>query len=339
MATRNLSQRWRSNRHYAVAITVGLVYGILLRIVMHSNAPKGNGALTFGLYAMSVGFLFVGPFVAGYLAISASQHDGKGHWLEWITLPWVSVLLAYAVLIVVALEGAICLVFAAPACLLFASLGGITAGLIHRNRSRNLGATFCLALLPFAVSALESRIESPLTTRTVNTQILIHAPAATVWQNIERVRPISPSEIKPTWTHRIGFPLPVEATLDHEGIGGVRHASFEGGLVFIETIDAWDPGHAIAFHIAADTAAIPATTLDEHATIGGRYFDVLHGEYRLEPLPNGDTLLHLSSQQRLSTDFNQYAALWTTGVMRDLQNSILEVVKHRCESPSATLKP
>lgn len=72
-------------------------------------------------------------------------------------------------------------------------------------------------------------------------------------------------------------------------------------------------------------------TLDEHVTIGGRYFDVLHGEYRLEVLPNGDTLLHLSSQQRLSTDFNGYAGLWSDAVMRNLQTSILEVIQHRCE--------
>jgi len=83
--------------------------------------------------------------------------------------------------------------------------------------------------------------------------------------------------------------------------------------------------------IKADTAHIPATTLDEHVSIGGRHFDVLDGEYRLEPLADGDILLHLTSHQRLSTDFNGYAGLWTDAVMQNLQTSILEVIKHRCE--------
>ncbi len=109
----------------------------------------------------------------------------------------------------------------------------------------------------------------------------------------------------------------------------------EHGLLFIETITAWETNRHIAFTIAADTAHIPPTTLDEHVTIGGRYFDVLNGEYRLEPLPNGNILLHLSSQQRLSTDFNAYATLWSDAVMRNLQNSILQVIQHRCETATA----
>jgi hypothetical protein len=138
--------------------------------------------------------------------------------------------------------------------------------------------------------------------------------------------------LRPTWTHHIGFPRPIEATLSYEGVGGVRHASFERGLLFIETITAWEPQHRLAFSIKADSAHIPTTTLDEHVTIGGSYFDVLDGEYVLEPLSNGDTLLHLTSHQRLSTNFNGYAGLWTDAVMQNLQTSILQVIQHRAEA-------
>ena len=124
----------------------------------------------------------------------------------------------------------------------------------------------------------------------------------------------------------------VEATLSHEGVGGVRHASFDGGVLFIETIDLWQPQRRLAFSIKAQTAQIPPTTLDEHVTVGGDFFDVLRGEYTLELLPHGTTRLHLESQHRVSTDFNWYAHLWTDAIMADLQNTILLVVKNRCES-------
>jgi hypothetical protein len=68
--------------------------------------------------------------------------------------------------------------------------------------------------------------------------------------------------------------------------------------------------------------------------VGGPFFDVLRGEYVLEPLPNGGTRLHLSSQHRVSTDFNWYAHLWTDAVMADLQATILHVIKDRAESAS-----
>jgi hypothetical protein len=42
--------------------------------------------------------------------------------------------------------------------------------------------------------------------------------------------------------------------------------------------------------------------------------------------------LRLVSRHRLSTDFNWYARLWSDAVMRDVQKSILQVVRKRCES-------
>jgi hypothetical protein len=143
---------------------------------------------------------------------------------------------------------------------------------------------------------------------------------------------IDAGELPSSWVRTVGFPRPVEATLSHEGLGGVRHASFTGGLVFTETIDNWDSLHDLSFSIHANTDSIPPTTLDEHVKIGGRYFDILEGEYRLEPLSDGDTLLHLSSRERVSTHFNPYAGFWTDAVMRSIQSSILQVVKQRAEA-------
>jgi hypothetical protein len=210
-------------------------------------------------------------------------------------------------------------------------MGGLIAGVWGRLRKPSNLTLTCVAILPFLLAPVEAHLTAPSSTRTVANEIRIHALPQTIWQNIERVPTIAPSELGTTWTHRIGFPRPIEATLSYEGIGGVRHASFERGLLFIETITAWEPQRRIAFTIKADSAHIPTTTLDEHVTIGGRYFDVLDGEYTLEPLANGDTMLHLVSHQRLSTDFNGYAGLWTDAVMQNLQNSILEVIQHRCE--------
>lgn len=114
----------------------------------------------------------------------------------------------------------------------------------------------------------------------------------------------------------------------------MRHASFERGLVFIETVTDWQPEQLLAFTIKADTAHIPPTTLDRHVTIGGPYFDVLTGEYRIERHGGGDVVLHLTSRERLSTHFNVYASSWSDAVMGRIQSSILQVIKQRCEGRS-----
>jgi hypothetical protein len=52
----------------------------------------------------------------------------------------------------------------------------------------------------------------------------------------------------------------------------------------------------------------------------------------LEPLADGETVLHLSSRERVSTHFNAYAGFWTDAVMRSIQSSILQVIKQRAET-------
>ncbi len=155
-----------------------------------------------------------------------------------------------------------------------------------------------------------------------------------MWSNIERVRAFREEEHHFAFSHLIGFPRPVEATLSHEGVGGVRHATFEGGVLFIETITHWEVNKRLTFSIHADSTTIPPTTLDEHVTVGGPFFDVLEGEYELHPLPDGSVRLELRSRHRVSTHFNAYATLWTDWIMSDVQSYILEIVRRRCEAAS-----
>jgi hypothetical protein len=309
---------------------LGAVYGVLLRVVI--SGPKwANSNATNSASVMTLAFLLLGPIVIGFLTIRQSEaHQTTPVWI-WIVLPWLSVTLMMAVTALFAIEGTICIAMALPIAFVLSSLGGAIAGIISRRRRIARTPTLCLAILPFLLAPAEATLNAPIQTRTVASEIRIHASPQTVWQNIERVPAISPTELRPTWTHHLGFPRPIEATLSYEGVGGVRHATFERGLTFIETVTTWQPEHRLAFTIKADTANIPTTTLDQHVTIGGRYFDVLNGEYSIEPLANGDVLLHLTSHQRLSTDFNGYAGLWTDAVMQDLQTSILQVIQHRCE--------
>ncbi len=325
----NDQKPWYQRRWLISGIVAGALYGFGIRLVFSKwAAPYAD----LSAWVMTFGFLLITPFIVGFITINEAETKQKTRIWMWIIAPWLPQLIACLLAVFFKLEGFVCLLFAIPITFIGASLGGIAAGLLARfDRKPTRSTVACVAILPLLVAPLEVRVGAPLQVRTVSTEIRIHASAATVWRNIERVPAIRPAEFHDTWTQHIGFPRPVEATLSYEGLGGIRHASFEKGLLFIETVNAWEPEKRLAFSIHADTARIPPTTLDEHVTIGGRYFDVLDGEYRLEPLPNGDILLHLASHERLSTDFNGYAGLWTDAVMRSIQVSILQVIQDRCE--------
>jgi hypothetical protein len=325
-STKKLSSRWL----YIASAVIGGSYGIILRVMAGLHYDL--------LRVMTVGFIFFMPFALGCIAVYIAEIKRPQRLWTWIWLPWLSLLSALGGIAVTLLEGTICIAMFLPIGMVLASIGGLVGGLAARFvRSRKAqGFTMaCVLVLPFLTSPWEKQVFYGWESRHVENVIDIQAPSEVVWRNIERVPAIRADELPPSWAHAIGLPDPIEATLSHQGVGGVRNASFAGNLVFIETIDVWEPGQRLAFTIATDTDKIPPTTLDEHVRIGGPYFDVLRGEYRLEVLSKNVTRLHLSSQHRLSTDFNWYAHLWTDAVMSDLQKRILLVVQHRCESKQA----
>jgi hypothetical protein len=321
------SNRWL----YIASAVIGGSYGIVLRILANLHVDV--------LRVMTVGFIFFMPFALGCIAVYIAEIKHPQRVRTWIWLPWLSLLAALGGILVTLLEGFICIAMFLPIGMLLASIGGLVGGLAARfvrsRRAQSLTMA-CILILPFLTGPWEKQVFYQWESRRVENVIDIQAPPEVVWRNIERVAAIRPDELPSSWAHAIGFPDPIEATLSHEGVGGVRNASFMGNLVFIETVDVWEPGQRLGFTIAADTDKIPPTTLDEHVRIGGPYFEVLRGEYRLEPVSKDVTRLHLSSQHRLSTDFNWYAHLWTDAVMSDLQKRILHVVQHRCQTQART---
>jgi len=210
------------------------------------------------------------------------------------------------------------------------SVGGIIgAALQIRSRTSVLAVVL---FLPPITSTIESQFPLPQAIREVKTQIVIYADKETVWNHIKQVAPIKTEEHADSFFHFIGFPKPIEATLSEEGLGGIRHATFEGDVLFTETITQWEPQKLLSFTIDADTELIPPTTLDEHVIIGGEYFDTLEGTYEIEEPSDNLTILYLSSKHRLSTHFNFYAGFWTDAVMRNIQVYILKIIKRRCEN-------
>lgn len=320
----------RNLQRLAWGAFAGLLYGLFIRY--GSKAYPQSSVFE----VMTISFLLLTPLAMGFITIFLAERQQAQRIWVWVLVPWIPVLAGEATSLVALWEGLICVVFFTPIALFASSLGGIAAGLIVRygmRRSANVSAA-CVLCLPLIVGTVEQRFLAQKEIRQVESAIEIDALPQVVWRNIERVSRIAPAELTPSWSHTIGFPNPIEATLSHEGVNGVRHATFEGGVLFVETIGLWDPERRLGFSIKANSDQIPPTTLDEHVVVGGRFFDVLYGEYVLEPLPGGRTELHLLSRHRVSTDFNWYAHLWTDAVMRDLQKRILLVVKNRAEKDS-----
>jgi len=318
----------RNKKLMLLGAAFGLVYGMILRWGAQWHFAGWTPV-------MSISFLLLVPFAVGFITVFVVERRQPQKAWVWLLLPWVPVLGGLLGAMLALWEGFICVIMFAPIALICASFGGMIAGLLVRLPRTMAMKNMCLAvvaLLPLATHPWLHDLLTRRDLRNVENVRVIHASPEVVWKNIERVPRIAPAELPFSWAHRIGFPSPVEATLSYPGIGGVRHATFERGVLFIENIDVWEPERRLAFSIHAQTDQIPLTTLDDHVHIGGPFFDVLRGEYVIEPLSDGNVRLHLSSQHRVSTDFDWYAHYWTDGVMADIQETILTVIQKRCEA-------
>jgi hypothetical protein len=309
-----------------LGLASGLGYGILARYIATTEQARS----VFGV--MTLTFLFLVPLVIGYLTVRTHPNPS---WAYRLLAPWLPTVLSVVVCAAVGWEGTICIVMGLPILLIFSSLGGVLGAIAP---ARGPAGAASAMLLPFLLAPLEQQISRPDTLHEVHTSIPIDATPATVWAEIVQVPPIRPEEQKPALFTRLGFPRPVSATLNRPGVGAVRHARFERGVLFLETVTDWIPERRLRFTIAAQTDSIPASTLDQHVTIGGPYFDVLSGRYDIRATPDGGVVLDLTSELRVSTHFNLYAAPWADAIMRSIQENILEVICTRAERSAVTLK-
>jgi hypothetical protein len=172
----------------------------------------------------------------------------------WVSIvwPWIPILGGAVGSFLALIEGVICIAMFLPIAMAVATIGKVLAGTLVRlstgSKTNNVIAGAVL-LLPMMVAPWEQRVLYSNEIHTTENFMDIAAPLPVIWTNIERVRAIQPSELPDCWSHRIGFPDPVEATLSHEGIGGVRHATFTRGVLFVETIDVWQPAQHLGFSI------------------------------------------------------------------------------------------
>lgn len=296
----------------------GLAYGLFMRIAIDSSSSAP-------LLVMSLAFIVFVPFVVGHLTVSAVERPSRTY---AVFAPWLTCLLSIGATMVLGLEGSICVIFGSPIMLLAASLGGLVA---REATGRPAALRVAVLILPVGVATFESGVPLHDRIETTVTEIEIAAPPAQVWPYVVSVDTIRASERRPALFTRIGFPAPIAATLDHEGVGGVRTASFERGLVFREAVTTWEPGRRLSFTI--DATQVPPGALDDHVKVGGPFFDVLTGTYELIPVGDDRTRLRLTSEDRVGTHLNWYASGWAHLVMRSIQRNILEVLKTRAERP------
>lgn len=307
-------------RTLLIGLTAGVVYAFLSMLIVthfHEN--------------VSVAYIFVLPIILGAIPVLFSTKEQLSAYKSYLLLPWIITFTFFILSYVTGFEGMICLLIIVAPFLLLGTLGAFIFRLIKLKNERNGTKLYVSLFIPLLILGIETNFPATDQIHTVSTTIVINADKSKVWTNVKNIKDIQPNEIETHFVHLMGIPKPLNGELDKEEIGGTRHITWEKGIKFEEKITAWDEKKGFSYNINVDPNSIPPTSLDEHVMIGGKYFDVLNGSYKIEELSQAKNKVTLTCTYRVTTNLNFYSKLWADFILDDFNEMILEVIKKRSE--------
>lgn len=313
------------NKSRKTTLIIGLLAGVIYTFIsmLIVNYFERN---------VSVAFIIVLPIILGAIPVLFSTKEQLQAYKFYLLMPWLITFTFFILSFVTGFEGMICLVIIIAPFTILGSLGAFIYRLIKLKQKGNGTKLYISFLLPFLILGAESYLPESNQIHTVSTSIEINSTKSNIWENTKNVKNIKPNEIETHFIHIIGIPKPINGELDIEAIGGNRQITWEKGIKFVEKITDWKEGNSFSYDIDVDPNSIPPTTLDEHVMIGGKYFDVLKGSYKIDSIQNNKYKLTLNCTYRVTTNLNYYSKLWADFILDDFNTMILEVIKGRCEN-------
>jgi uncharacterized membrane protein YhaH (DUF805 family) len=317
----------------------------LLRILPKSRL--GSATLAVGItIVLAVGATFFGtqllreygwglfvavPFCLGFLAVLI--YGGGGHRTlgENILVALLSVTLAGTALLVVAIEGVICILMAAPLALLLATAGALVGHIILATRSHDaLPQLYCVPLLaiPMALGIDHYVGDNPPLLR-VSTSVQVNASPTTVWRHVVSFTQLSPPD---ELIFKCGIAYPIRAEIEGQGPGSVRNCIFSTGP-FVEPIEVWEEPCLLRFSVTKNPAPMQEWTpyRDLHPAHLDGFLISRKGEFRLIPLPGGNTRLEGTTWYHHSMWPAAYWQLWSDYIIHKIHSRVLAHVKALAE--------
>jgi uncharacterized membrane protein YhaH (DUF805 family) len=280
--------------------------------------------------------LFVGlPFFLGLSSVLIYGYHDERSFGKCIAISLLSVVLASAALIAVAVEGIVCIIMAAPLGAVVAMFGGAMGYVIQRGAhtevtsGTKLRAVSILAIaLPVLMVAEWAESREP-SLREVRTSVTIAAPPEKVWDKLVAFGELDPPE---ELLFKTGIAYPIFAEIDVRGVGAVRRCVFSTGA-FVEPIEVWDEPRLLKFGVSAQPPIMdemsPYTTLrPPHLN---NYLQSRRGQFLLTRLPNGETLLEGTTWYQNSFWPAAYWGKWSDEIIHRIHQRVLDHIKKQAE--------
>ena len=276
--------------------------------------------------------LFVAlPFAMGIVSVLIYTGSQERTFESCMVVAILPIAFAGFCIFALAIEGAICLLMAAPIAVVLALLGGFVGCIIVHNRTVPLSPVamvLVLASVPF-IMGMEKQTDDLPPLLSVTTSVLIDAPPELVWPNVVSFTTIPEQR---DWVLHTGVAYPIRARIDGHGVGAVRHCIFSTGE-FVEPIEVWDENHLLRSSVAHQPEPMeelsPYPRLKTPHLRG--YLRSREGELRLTAQPGGKTLLEGTTWYTDKIWPSQYWQFWSNMLMHHIHLRVLNHIKNLSE--------
>jgi uncharacterized membrane protein YhaH (DUF805 family) len=306
----------------AIAVTAVLEFGF---VVMGTMVIEAYG---WGLFVAL-------PFCLGMFSVLLYSYHEPRNWWQCMGVALLPVGLVGAGVILIAMEGIICVLMAAPFALGLAALGGSLGYVIqaHHWRPKQTPAMFSILILLVPASFGAERaanLRPPV--YEVRTAIEVNAPPEKVWNQVIAFAEIPPPK---ELLFRAGIAYPIRAEITGRGVGAVRHCIFSTGP-FVEPIEVWDEPRLLRFGVTANPAPLNELTPYGHidAPHLHGYFVSEKGQFALTELPGGRTRLEGTTWYHDAMWPAAYWRLWSNYIIHRIHSRVLKHIRMQAETRS-----
>jgi hypothetical protein len=273
------------------------------------------------------------PFVQGMLAAWTHGYHKLRTFAECQYVAFSSCVIAGVFLMMLALEGAICILMAAPIWIALASIGAwVGWGLqqVHWSQMKRTLMVLCsVAGVPFLMG-MEYSCPLKVPLLEAKTTIDINAPREIVWKHVVEFSELPPPK---EWVFKTGLSYPVRARIYGRGVGAMRHCEFSTGI-FKEPIEVWDEPSLLRFSVINTPSPMEEMSLYSHIEpphLKG-YMISKRGQFHLTTLPDGQTRLEGTTWYEHHLWPASYWQLWSDQIIHRIHMRVLKHIKTLAES-------
>jgi hypothetical protein len=271
----------------------------------------------------------------GALAAWLLGRSGNRSLLRAIGVALLSLTLCGGALLLLALEGVLCLTMAAPLAYLLGTMGAVVGHAFTRGVGPADPSMAAMVVGLPILGVAETTAPQQLRVYEVTSEILIDAPPGQVWPNVIGFSELPPPE---DWLLKTGVACPVRARIEGEGVGAIRHCEFTTGA-FVEPITVWDPPHRLGFDVVEQPPSMaewsPWSVVHAPHIEGSMVSQ--RGQFDLEALDDGRTLLKGTTWYTLDIAPQHYWTLYSDAIVHRIHTRVLDHVRDLSESSGTTL--